>query len=112
MAASASASSERGQFQPRFAGRHSLAQHGAAGGVLGGVGNKSESRRAGGAWWCPSFASVFWTLTWAEEGPARPSPPNIFNSRSLAIRSDSIFTTPFSRNQCRPTLAPPGGHTG
>jgi hypothetical protein len=23
--------------------------------------------------WCPRFASVFWTLTWAEEGSGRPT---------------------------------------
>src|ERR1035441_9642899 len=28
---------------------------------------------------------------------ARAGPPNIFNSRSLAVHSDSISTTPFSR---------------
>jgi len=32
----------------------------------------------------PSFASRFWTLTWAEKGPGF-GPPNIFSGRPLRL---------------------------
>src|ERR1019366_10076374 len=43
--------------------------------------------------WCPRFASVFWTLTWAEEGPARPTEHFASHSSPLAAlrRSRSIL---------------------
>jgi hypothetical protein len=45
--------------------------------------------------WCPGFAAFFWACTWAEEGFG-PTRPNISNSRSLVVRSDSISTTPLT----------------
>ena len=46
------------------------------------------------AWW-PRFASVIWTLTGAEEGSGQST--EHFNSPSLAVHSDSLSSTPFSR---------------
>ena len=42
--------------------------------------------------WCPGFASVFWTLTWAEEGTGRPTEyfqPTI-SGRTSPIRSPPL----------------------
>src|SRR5208337_1443717 len=50
------------------------------------------------------------TLTWVEK--VRAGRPNIFDSRSRAVHSDSISTTPFSRKAVTPRSAQQKGEAG
>src|SRR5271157_3458627 len=45
--------------------------------------------------WCPRFASVFWTLTWAEEGSGRPTEHFQLTISGRPIRFDP--TTPLTQ---------------
>ena len=67
--------------------------------------------------WCPRFASVFWTLTWAEEGSGQPTerfqltPYTRIQSLPDHIGMNRIYT-PEAAARCGPSLAQKKGEPG